>query len=168
VLAEGAVEVAPGFEFGDAIGAPAAAEELDDQWAEGEQVGRADELAVRVFEGELGSDCADGQDFLFDAGGEELGDGLFADGQARGRDQVAGVGGDLVELVLEKGHHLLPVKVSNLYSFKPLFPISSQILCFASSFAFMLSSIVDLMGERVKTINPPIFAEHEGILFQTA
>jgi hypothetical protein len=32
----------------------------------------------------------------------------------------------------------------------------------------MLSSIVDLMGERVKTINPPIFAEHEGILFQTA
>ena len=38
-LAEGAVEVAPGFEFGDAVGAPAAAEELDDEWAEGEQVG---------------------------------------------------------------------------------------------------------------------------------
>jgi len=37
-LAELGVEFAPGFEFGDAVGAPAAAEEVDDQWAEGEEV----------------------------------------------------------------------------------------------------------------------------------
>ena len=102
-LAEGAVEIAPGFELGDAIGAPAAAEELDDQRAEGEQVGGADEAAGGVFEGELGSDGADGEDFLLDAGGEELGDGAFANGEAVGLDQVAGVGGDLVELVLQGG-----------------------------------------------------------------
>lgn len=45
VLAEFAVEVAPGFEFGDAVGAPAAAEELEDQRAEGEEIAGADELA---------------------------------------------------------------------------------------------------------------------------
>ena len=100
-LAERAVEVAPGFELGDAVGAPAAAKELDDQRAEGEQVGAADEAAGGVVEGELGGDGADGEDAVFDAGGEELGDGALADGQALGLHQVAGVGGDLVELVLK-------------------------------------------------------------------
>src|ERR1700677_2664400 len=33
------VQVAPGFEFGDAVGVPAAAEEVDDEGAEGEEVG---------------------------------------------------------------------------------------------------------------------------------
>ena len=105
VLAEGAVEVAPGFELGDAIGAPAAAEELDDEGAESEEIGGTDELAGCVVEDELGGDGANGQDFFFDAGGEELFDGAFADGKALRRDKVAGVGGDLVELVLEEGRH---------------------------------------------------------------
>src|SRR5258708_4378377 len=38
-LAELGVEVAPGFELGDAVGAPAAAKEVDDERAEGEEVG---------------------------------------------------------------------------------------------------------------------------------
>jgi hypothetical protein len=58
---------------------------------------------VGVFEGELGGDGADGEDAVFNAGGEELGDGALADGQALGLHQVAGVGGDLVELVLQGG-----------------------------------------------------------------
>ena len=103
-LAEGAVEVAPGFELGDAVGAPAAAEELDDQRTEGEQVFRAHQTAGSVFQGKLGGEGADGKNVLFDAGGEELGDCAFADGEAAGLDQLAGVGGDLVELVLEENH----------------------------------------------------------------
>ena len=103
-LAEGAVEVAPGFELGDAVGAPAAAEELDDERAEGEQVGGADEAACGVVEFELGGGGADGEDAVFNAGGEELGDGALTDGQALLLHEVAGVGGDLVELVLESGH----------------------------------------------------------------
>ena len=35
-LAEVCVEIAPGFEFGDAVGIPTATEEVDDEWAEGE------------------------------------------------------------------------------------------------------------------------------------
>ena len=103
-LAELAVEIAPGFQLGDAVGAPAAAKELDDQRAEGEQVGAAHQAAGGVVEGELGRECADGQDAVFDAGGEELRDGALADGQALGLHQLAGVGGDLVELVLKGGH----------------------------------------------------------------
>jgi len=44
-LADLAVEVAPGFKLGDAVGAPAAAEELDDQGPEGEEIAAADEVA---------------------------------------------------------------------------------------------------------------------------
>ena len=103
-LAKLAVEITPGFELRHAIGAPAPAKKLDDQRAEGEQVGRADELAVGVLEGELGSGGADGENAFFDAGGEELFDGAFADGEPVGLHQVPGVGGDLVELVLQGGH----------------------------------------------------------------
>jgi hypothetical protein len=102
-LAEGAVEVAPRFELGDAIGAPAAAEEFDDEGAECEQIGGANQAAGGVFEGELGSDGADGEDSLLDAGGEQLGDGALTHGKAIGLHQVAGVGGDFVELVLQGG-----------------------------------------------------------------
>ena len=45
MLAESAVEVAPGFEFGDAVGAPAAAKEFDDERAKGEEIAGADEFA---------------------------------------------------------------------------------------------------------------------------
>jgi len=104
-LAERAVEIAPGFEFGGAVGTPAAAEKLDDQGAEGEHVLTADQAAGGVVEGELGGEGADGEDFVLDARGEELGDGAFAHGEAFGLNQLAGVGGDLVELVLKASRH---------------------------------------------------------------
>ena len=68
---------------------------------------RAHQAAGGVFQRELGSLRADGQDSLFDARGEELFDRAFADGQALRLHQVPGVGGDLVELVLEGGHRFL-------------------------------------------------------------
>src|SRR5882757_10272640 len=47
------LEVAPGFEFGDAVGVPAAAEEVDDEGGEGEEVGGAYGLVGEgVFESE--------------------------------------------------------------------------------------------------------------------
>ena len=58
------MEIAPGFEFGDAVGVPTAAEEVDDEGAEGEEVGGVDGLVgADVFEGEgggLGSDFQGG------------------------------------------------------------------------------------------------------------
>ncbi len=39
------VEVAPGLEFGDAVGAPAAAKEVENEGAEGQEVGGAHGLA---------------------------------------------------------------------------------------------------------------------------
>ena len=39
VLADGGVGCLPGFELGHAVGAPAASEEEDDEWADGEEVG---------------------------------------------------------------------------------------------------------------------------------
>ena len=60
----------PGFEFGHAVRTPAAAEKGDDQRAKGEEVGGTDELAAGVFEGEGGGWSADGEDRVFDAGGE--------------------------------------------------------------------------------------------------
>ncbi len=43
-----------------------------------------------------------GEDAVFDAGGEEVGDGLFGDGEAFGLDECPGVLRDLVELVLKR------------------------------------------------------------------
>ena len=103
-LAECAVEIAPRFEFSNAIGTPAAAKEFDDQRPKGEQVGAADQAAGGVLEGEVRGERADGENFLLDTGSEELLDGAFADGQTLGLHQVAGVGGDLVELVLKVNH----------------------------------------------------------------
>ena len=101
-FAELGVEVAPGFEFGDAVGVPAAAEEVDDERAEGEEVGGVDGfVGAGVFEGEgwgLGSGF---QDAVFDAGVEEVGSGFFGDGETLGLDEGAGVLGDAVELVLQ-------------------------------------------------------------------
>ncbi len=98
-LAEAGIEVAPGFELGDAIGAPAAAEEVDDEGAEGEQVGGANDFAGEVGESEGGRLGSDGEDAVLNAGSEELLDGAFADGEALGLDQGSGLGGDFVELV---------------------------------------------------------------------
>ena len=104
-LTELTVEVAPGFQLGDAVGAPAATKEFDDQGAEGEHVRAADAAAGGVVEGKFGGDGADGEDAVFNAGGEELGDRALADGKAVGLDQLTGVGGDFVELVLKASGH---------------------------------------------------------------
>ena len=103
-FAECGVEVAPGFELGDAVGAPAAAEEIDDEGAEGEEVGGAHDVTGEVGQGEAGCGGADGEQAIFDAGAEELFDGALTDGEAVWLDQGAGLGGDLVELVLKVGH----------------------------------------------------------------
>ena len=103
-FAEGGIEVAPGFEFGDAVGAPAAAEEIDDEGTEGEQVSGADGAAGEVGQRECGCGGANGEDAIFTSGAEELIDGALADGEAFGLDQGAGLGGNLVELVLKVGH----------------------------------------------------------------
>ena len=107
MLAELTVEIAPGFQLSDAVGAPAAAEELDDERADGEQVAGADDLAAGVFEGELGSVGTDGENVVFDAGGEEVFNGALTYCQTLGLNEVAGVRGDLVELVLKGGHCFL-------------------------------------------------------------
>lgn len=103
-LAEAGIKGAPGFEFGDAVRAPAAAEEINDEGAEGEQIGGANDFAGEVGQGEGGGLGSDGQNAVFNAGGEELLDGAFADGEAFGLDQVPGLSGDFVELVLEVRH----------------------------------------------------------------
>ena len=70
-LSELRVEVAPGFQFGDAVGVPAAAEEVDDERAEGEEVGGVDGLVREgVFESEGRCLRADLEDTVFDAGVE--------------------------------------------------------------------------------------------------
>ena len=104
--ADGGVEVAPGFELGDAVGVPAAAEEFDDDGAEGEEVGGVDDLAGLGFEEREGrGEGAGWEGAVFDAAREELGDGLLGDGESVGLDEGAGAGGDGVEAVLEEGSH---------------------------------------------------------------
>ena len=58
-------------------------------------------MPVRVScEGEGWGLCAGFEDAVFDAGGEEFGGGLLGDGEALGLDELAGVCGDGVELIL--------------------------------------------------------------------
>jgi len=114
---ESAVEVAPGLKLGDAIGTPAAAEEFDDEGAEGKQVCGANHAASSILERKLRSHGAHGQDFVLDAGGEQLLDGALADSEALRLHKLPSVGSDLVELVLQCGCHVLfPIKASNRYS----------------------------------------------------
>ena len=56
-----------------------------------------------VGEIEAGGGGADGEDAVFDAGGEEVLHGGVGDGEAAGLDQGAGLSGDVVELGLEVG-----------------------------------------------------------------
>jgi len=98
------VQIAPGFEFGDAVRIPAATEEFDNERAQGEKIGRADGLAcacVRQRESRCGG--AGLEDAVFDAGGEELGDGLLGEGEALGLHEGPRVLSDAVELILEGG-----------------------------------------------------------------
>jgi len=101
-LADGGEGSLPGFELGHAVGTPAATEEVNDERADRENVGGFDELAtdgVGKLEGRGGG--ADGEDVVFDAGGEEVADGAVGDGEALGLDESAGLGGDVVEFGLE-------------------------------------------------------------------
>ena len=102
-FSELSVEVAPGFEFGDAVGIPAATEEVDDDGAEGEEVGGVDELVGEgVLKGEGRSLRSDLQDAVLDAGIEEVFGRSFRDGETLGLDEGAGVLGDAVETVLQR------------------------------------------------------------------
>ena len=103
-LAKRGVEVAPGLKLGDAVRAPATAEEIHDEGSESEQVGGADGAAGEVGQGEFGGGGADGEDAVFAAAAKELLDGALADREAFGLDQVTGLGGDFVELVLKVRH----------------------------------------------------------------
>ena len=119
--AEFGIDGLPGFELGDAVGTPAAAEEVEDDGAEGEEIGRADEFGgsgVRWvercggggLESEGGRGRADGEDAGFDAGGEQVVDGGVGDGEAVGLEQRAGARGDGVELGLEGIGHVDSLK----------------------------------------------------------
>lgn len=103
-IADGGEGRLPGLEFRDAVGAPAATEEVDDEWADGEEVGGTDELAIDgVGKREGRGRRTDGQDTVFDARGEEFVHGGIGDGEAVRLDERAGLCGDVVELGLEIG-----------------------------------------------------------------
>ena len=80
-LAEAPIEVAPSFQLGHAIGAPASAKKLDDQGTEGEHIFRANQTAAGVVQSKLGSQSAGRENAILDAGGEELRDRALPDGQ---------------------------------------------------------------------------------------
>ncbi len=114
LFADGGEGGLPGFELGHAVGAPAASEEEDDEWADGQEVGGVDEAGVSggsvgkggcggVWKVEGGGVGSDGEDAVFDAGEEEGLDGVVGDGETAGLDEGAGLGGDVVELGLEVG-----------------------------------------------------------------
>ena len=117
-FAEGGIEVAPGFKLGDAVGAPAAAEEIDDEGAEGEQIGGADGSAGEIGQGEGGRGGSDGEDAVLASGAEEFFDGALADGETLGLDQGTGLGGDLVELVLKVSHGSFSVIAGQEYGLR--------------------------------------------------
>jgi hypothetical protein len=103
LFAELGVEVAPGFELGDAVGVPAAAEEVDDEGAEGEEIRGADRLVGEgVLEGEDRRLRANVQDAVLDARVEEVFGCSFRDSEAFGLDEGAGVLRNAVEPVLER------------------------------------------------------------------
>ena len=94
---QGGVEVAPELELGDAVGAPATAEKIQNDGAEGEDVGQVDGLAGSgVGEGEIGRGGAGGENAVLNAAGEKLCGGGLRDGEALGLDEGSGVAGDAV------------------------------------------------------------------------
>lgn len=98
----------PCLEFGDAVGAPTTAEEVDDDRAKCEEIGGSDEPGsgrVGCEQGGRGGwqserRCygTDGANARLDAGGEEVCDGGLGDGEALGLYKGAGLCGDGVEL----------------------------------------------------------------------
>src|ERR1039457_2743360 len=97
------VEIAPDFELGDAVGTPAAAEELDHQRTERKQVGRVDLLAgKRIGQRELRRLRASAKNAAFDAGSEEFRGLSFRDGQPLRLNQGARILRNAVEFVLQR------------------------------------------------------------------
>ena len=113
-IADGGEGRLPGLELSHAVRAPAATEEVDDQRAHREEIRRADELAIDgVREREGRSNGTDGEDAVFDAGGEQFLDSGVGDGEAIGLDERPGLRGDVVELGLEIGvRHLFQCRTS--------------------------------------------------------
>jgi hypothetical protein len=114
LFADGGEGGLPGLELSHAVGAPAAAEEDDDERADAEEVGGMNQAGVGggcvgerggggVGEVEGGGEGAEGEDAVFDACEEEGLHCLIRDGKTAGLDQGAGLGGDVVELGLEVG-----------------------------------------------------------------
>jgi hypothetical protein len=100
-FAEIGVKVAPRFQFSDAVGVPTAAEEVDDEGAEGEEVCGVDRpVREGVLQGEGRSLLSDLQDAVLDAGVEEVCGRFFRDGETLGLDKCAGVLGNAIESVL--------------------------------------------------------------------
>jgi hypothetical protein len=105
-LAELSMKVAPGFEFGDAVGIPTAAEEINYERAEGEEGSGTDEfMRDCVFKSEGRSLRSGLQDAVLDAGIEEFCGRFLRDGETLGLDEGARVLGDAIELVLQGGGH---------------------------------------------------------------
>jgi len=103
IFAETSVEVAPGFEFGNAIGVPSAAEEVDDERAEGEEVGGVDGLMSEgVFKREDRSLRSGLQDPVLDTGVEEIFSRFFRDGETFRLYEGTGILRDAVKLILEQ------------------------------------------------------------------
>ena len=101
--AELRVKVTPGFEFGDAIGIPAPAEEFDDQRAEGEQIDGVDGLAGEgVLKCEGGGMAPDLRTRSSMPVAKSSAIAVFGDIEALGLDKGSGVLGDAIELILER------------------------------------------------------------------
>ncbi len=99
-----AVEIAPGLEFRDAVRAPAATEEFEYDGAKSDEVGRVDLFAgAGVGKRKRRRLRAGLEDAVFNTGCEEFSHRLLGEGEAFGLDEGAGVLGDAVELVLQRG-----------------------------------------------------------------
>src|ERR1700684_1377732 len=107
-LAQLTIKIAPRLELRHAIGAPAPAKKLDDEWTERQQIRRAYYLAIGIFQCKFRSYRTDREDALLQASCKQLFDSTLADRQSLRLHPVARVGSDLVELVLERGHRLHP------------------------------------------------------------
>ena len=103
-LAHGTVQISPGLKLGDAVRAPAPAEEVDDQRAEGQQVGAAHDATRSVGQGKFRGLRANLQDSILYPRCVELRHRALADLEAFRLDKVSRVGRDLIELVLQFRH----------------------------------------------------------------
>src|SRR5580658_8676914 len=129
------MQFAPRLEFGHAVRAPPPAKKLDHQRPEREQIGRPHQPPRRILQRKLGRRRTHRQNLLLDSGMKEFLDRALAHRHPLRLDEVARVGGNLVELVLERGHGALSATTQRsgylrAYgthdSSKPSLPVFSQ------------------------------------------